>query len=564
MAATAFAEDDTIGAEAGSLNERRGWLKRLLDEQPSSLPAPAPYVPKHPALAACYALTSVLISTTYGLGLNFVNANIYQVSGEFSATTNEAMWLTAAYMAPNVSLSLLLIKIRAQYGLRRFAELAILVYMLVTGLHLFTNELSTAIVARFFAGIAAAPMSSLSFLYLLECFPPQRKMTIGMPLVMINVGIGAPLARLLSPALFDLGGWQPIYLMEVGLALLCLALMYLLPLTSPPKTKVLGLMDVVSYVFLAVGFGSLAIVLSLGRYYWWFEAPWIGWMTILSIVSLASVVLIELNRKYPLLDIKWLLSPPILHFAGVLMLFRILMAEQSSGVGGFFQQMGLMNDQQTTLYAIVLAATIGGGFLCAAVLKPGREGAIHTVSLTLLAIGAFMDSRITSLTRPEQMYVSQALIAVASSLFLAPAMAMGFVNAMKKGMNYILSFIVVFLFTQSIGGLIGSALFGTFVIIREKFHSVGIVEHLTTANPLVADRIAKLGGAYGHVLADPTLRQAEGALLLAQQVTREAYAMAYADAFYVVFIASASAVVFLLVHSGWKYLAGLSRPIPQT
>ncbi|MGO4842041.1 MFS transporter, partial [Rhizobiaceae sp. 2RAB30] len=113
--------------------------------------------------------------------------------------------------------------------------------------------------------------------------------------------------------------------------------------------------------------------------------------------------------------IKWLLSPPILHFAGVLMLFRILMAEQSSGVGGFFQQMGLMNDQQTTLYAIVLAATIGGGFLCAAVLKPGREAAIHTVSLTLLAIGAFMDSRITSLTRPEQMYVSQALIAVASS-----------------------------------------------------------------------------------------------------------------------------------------------------
>lgn len=564
MVATTFAEEDITGDEAGSPSERRGWLRRLFEEQPSSLPAPAPYVPKHPALAACYALTSVLISITYGLGLNFVNANIYQVSGEFSATTNEAMWLTAAYMAPNVSLSLLLIKIRAQYGLRRFAELAILVYMLVTGLHLFTNELSTAIVARFFAGIAAAPMSSLSFLYLLECFPPERKMTVGMPLVMINVGIGAPLARLLSPALFDLGGWQPIYLMEVGLALVCLALMYLLPLTSPPKTKVLGLMDVVSYVFLAVGFGSLAIVLSLGRYYWWFEAPWIGWMTILSIVSLASVTLIELNRKYPLLDIKWLLSPPILHFAGVLMLFRMLMAEQSSGVGGFFQQMGLMNDQQTTLYAIVLAATIGGGFLCAAVLKPGREAAIHTVSLTLLAIGAFMDSRITSLTRPEQMYVSQALIAVASSLFLAPAMAMGFVNAMKKGMNYILSFIVVFLFTQSIGGLIGSALFGTFVIIREKFHSVGIVEHLTTANPLVADRIAQLGGAYGHVLADPTLRQAEGVVLLAQQVTREAYAMAYADAFFVIFVASASAVVFLVVHSGWKHFAGLSRPIPQT
>lgn len=366
----------SVSEEKEARAGRRGLLARLFagpDEPPASLPAPAPYVPKHPLMALCYALTSVTIAITYGLGLNFVNANLYQVSGEFSATTNEAMWLTAAYMAPNVSLSLLLVKIRAQYGLRRFAELAIVVFIVVNGLHLFTNNLGTAIVARFFAGIAAAPMSTLSFLYLLECFPPARKMTIGMPLVMINTAIGAPIARLISPGLLDLGGWQPIYHLEVGLALISLALIYTLPLTSPPRVKVLGVMDVVSYLFLAVGFGSLAIVLSMGRYYWWFEAPWLGWMTALAIASLAVVAVIELNRRYPLLDIKWLLSWEILHFAGVLMLFRMLLAEQSSGVGGLFQQLGLLNEQQSGLYAVILLSTIGGGVLCAALLKPGAS-----------------------------------------------------------------------------------------------------------------------------------------------------------------------------------------------
>lgn len=552
----------SVSEEKEARNGRRGLLARLFaepDEPPASLPAPAPYVPKHPLMALCYALTSVTIAITYGLGLNFVNANLYQVSGEFSATTNEAMWLTAAYMAPNVSLSLLLVKIRAQYGLRRFAELAIIVFIVVNGLHLFTNNLDTAIVARFFAGIAAAPMSTLSFLYLLECFPPARKMTIGMPLVMINTAIGAPIARLISPGLLDLGGWQPIYHLEVGLALISLALIYALPLTSPPRVKVLGVMDVVSYLFLAVGFGSLAIVLSMGRYYWWFEAPWLGWMTALAIASLAVVAVIELNRRYPLLDIKWLLSWEILHFAGVLMLFRMLLTEQSSGVGGLFQQLGLLNEQQSGLYAVILLSTIGGGVLCAALLKPGREPALHAVSLVLLAAGAFMDSRLTTLTRPEQMYVSQAMIAVANSLFLAPAMAMGFVNAMKKGMNYILSFVVVFLFTQSIGGLIGSAIFSTFVVVREKFHSAAIVEQLAMSDPFVAQRVAQLGGAYSKVLTDPVLRQAEGLALLAQQASQEAYARAYSDAFLVISALAAFAFVVLLLQMAWALLREMRR-----
>ncbi|HWK64360.1 MAG TPA: MFS transporter [Rhizobiaceae bacterium] len=544
---------------------RPGFLVRLFggpDEPPPSLPAPAPYVPRHPALAACYAATSVLIAITYGLGLNFVNANLLQVSGEFSATTNEALWLTTAYMVPNVSLSLLLVKIRAQYGLRKFAEIAMITFIVVNGLHLFTNELGTAVIARFFAGIAAAPMSTLSFLYLLECFPPEKKLTIGMPFAMMNTGLGAPIARLISPTLLDLGGWQPIYLLEVGLALISFALIYKLPLTSPPKVKVLGFMDVVSYLFLAAGFGLLAVVLTTGRYYWWFEAPWLGLLTAVSIVCLACVVLIELNRKYPLLDIKWLLSPDVLHFASVLLLFRILLTEQSSGISGLFQQLGLQNDQQTTLYAIILASTVFGACVCAAVLKPGREPAIHAVSLALVAVGAFMDSRLTVLTRPEQMYVSQALIAIASSLFLAPAMAMGFVNAVKKGMNYILSFLVVFLFTQSIGGLIGSALFGSLVIIREKFHSAAIVEHLALTNPFVAERMTQLGGAYSKVLTDPVLRQAEGLASLTQQATQQAYALAYADVFLLISIAAAFALAALLFHVGWKRFAAAFHPAP--
>ena len=79
-----------------------------------------------------------------------------------------------------------------------------------------------------------------------------------------------------------------------------------------------------------------------------------------------------------------------------------------------------------------------------------------------------MDSRATNLTRPGEMYLSQAMIAFAGALFLPPAMASGLMSALKKGPNYILSFVIVFLTTQSLGGLLGSAVFGTFMTMARE------------------------------------------------------------------------------------------------
>jgi hypothetical protein len=170
------------------------------------------------------------------------------------------------------------------------------------------------------------------------------------------------------------------------------------------------------------------------------------------------------------------------------------------------------------------------------------------IALGFLTIGAFMDSQATNLTRPEEMYVSQALIAMAGTLFLPPAMAAGMMSALKKGPNYILSFIVVFLATQSLGGALGSAILGTFITWREKFHSAALVEHITLTNPLVAQRISQLAGAYGRILTDKSLLNAEGLALLGQQATREAYVLAYNDAFLLIAVLSGVALAALAIH----------------
>lgn len=531
---------------------------RIAPETPVAGPVPQPIQPPpepmSPARAAIYMAASLLLFLTQGLGMNLLNANLYQLQGSLSATTTEIAWLSAAYMAPYASMSIALFKIRSQYGLRRFAELSIVCFVFASVLNLFVSDLHSATVVRFLSGMAAAPLSTLGFLYMLEAFPPARKLSVGISLALMNTTLAAPIARIISPPLMELGGWHALYTFEMGLALIALPVVYLLPLTAPPRAKVIQKMDILSYLLLAIGFGCLAVFLTLGRLYWWFEAPWLGVLLAGSIAALTVMVALELPRKMPLIDLRWVFSKENLHMAGILLLFRVVSSEQTTTAANFYMQLGLINDQTQTMYGVILMASIAGGFVCTVLMLTRYVETAHVLALVLIATGAFLDSQSTSLTRPEQMYLSQAMVAAGAAMFLPPVMSRGFATAMAKGAPFLVNFLVIFLFTQSIGALLAQAALGSFVTIREKFHSNVLVEHLLLTNPFVAQRVSQLSASYGKVMTDKALLNAEGLQLLGQQVTREANILAYNDTFLVIAIASAIGLVLLLGHLTWQRL----------
>jgi MFS family permease len=534
--------------------------------------APASTVPAAPVappakplwLAIIYVASGLLLFITQGLGMNIVNANLFQLQGEFSATAAEAAWLSAAYMAPYATLSIALFKVRTQYGLRPFAEWSILLFVAASALNLFVNDLHSALVVRFISGCAAAPISSLGFMYVLEAFPLHRKLGQGLNIALLGTLLSAPLARMISPGLLELDGWHALYSLEVGLALVSMAIIFALPLTPPPRAKVIERIDIASYLLMAVGIGCLAVFLTLGRLYWWFETWWLGALLAAAILFLSMTALIESRRTNPMLDFRWIFSKDNLHMAAVLLVFRAVSSEQSSTAVSFFQQIGLLNDQQFVLWAIVLVASVGGALLCMALMSSRYVETAHVIALSLIAGGAYLDSLATNLTRPEQMYLSQGMIAFGAAMFLPPVMAKGFASALQKGPAYIVNFIVIFLFTQITGALLTTAALGTFVSIREKFHSSVLVENILLTRPEVAQRVSQLAGAYRKVITDPAILNAEGLTLLSQQVTREAYVLAYTDTFLLISLVTTAALVVLLVHLAWRRIR-MSRiePVEQ-
>jgi len=339
--------------------------------------------------------------------------------------------------------------------------------------------------------------------------------------------------------------WRTLYLFELGLAAMSLAAVIALRLPPTNRVKAFEPLDFVTFTLFAGSMALFAAVLGLGRIEWWTQASWIGWALLAAIPMLAAALVIEHGRANPLLNTRWLASADILRFTIVTIMARIVLSEQNTGAVGLLTVLGQNNDQLIPFFLILTLATVAG--VAASAMTLNVEKLAHPVMLAvgLVAIAAFIDSHSTSLTRAPQLYATQGMIAFAGAFFLGPALLFGMTRALAAGSGHIISFIALFGIINSIGGLGGAALLGTYQVVREKANSAALVQGVDVTDPIVVQRIQAGAAGVGRVVGDPTLRSAEGAALLSQATTREANVLAYNDVFRLVAVLAALTFLYL-------------------
>jgi MFS family permease len=530
-------------------------LSELLEPTPKweaherpSMPG-SPSTPYHrPSVRAAYALVALLLGLTGGLGNALISANLASIQGHLGLTPLQSAWLPAAYLMVNISTALLLVKFRQQYGLRRFAEIGLPIYVILTIAHVFIEGFAMAVFVRAASGFAGAVVSTLAVLYMLQAF---KKADMGKGLI-LGLGISqlaTPLAWLLSPALLDLGEWHRLYVFEAGLALCSFAAVVVLKLPPGERVKSFEPLDFLTFILLAPALALFAAVLTQGRAQWWNSQPWIGYALLAGIVLLTASIIIEHYRINPLLQTRWLASLETVRFAVGALMLRFILSEQNFGAVGLLQNLGMAADQLQPLYAVMLAGLLVG--MVTSALTFSQKAAMPQIllSIVLIAVGSFMDADATNLTRPMNMAVSQFLLSLAAGMFMAPLMLIGVMSALKNGPNYMVSFAVLFSLTQSLGGLAGPAAMGTLQVIREKFHSSHINESVDPTDPVVAQRMQIQGQIYAAVQQDPILRNAQGMAQLSQVATREANILAFNDVFRILGVLTISFLCWSLVHT---------------
>ncbi|MEX3021064.1 MFS transporter [Kluyvera sp. STS39-E] len=516
-------------------------------EKPAILGSPSTPIHSMPKRVA-YGIVGLLVCLTGALGNAVVTANLQNLQGSFAAWSTEIAWLPAVYVMTNVSINLLLVKFRQQFGLRAFTEGFLVLYVLVTFFHLFVNDLNSALMVRAAHGMVAAALSSLGIYYQVQAWPAKHRLkalTIGIT----GSSLAIPLARLFSTELLQIDEWRGLYFFELGLALVSLACVIALKLPPSDRKKVFEKKDFITFILLAPGMALICAVLSLGRLDWWFEAPWIGWSLAAATVLIISAMIFEHNRSNPLLNTRWLSSGSILRLGLIMVLIRIVLAEQNTGVIGWLQFVGLQNEQMTSLAWSIFAGILCGIIASCLTLNPARLYWPTATALALIMIASLLDSQSTSLTRPDQLMLSQFLLGFGSAFFLAPAMLAGIGGVIADQRNLV-SFSVLFGMSQNLGGLLGSAILGTFQTWREKFHSSQLADQITTLNPLINDRLQQYAQQYQSQIGDSTLLNVQASALLQTASTLEANILAYNDTFMLTAAISAATLLWVF----WRLL----------
>lgn len=510
----------------------------------------SPATPDHPVRRRIfYILIGLYLALAGGLQNGLLLANLTNLQGSLALTPVEAGWVTVAYNMTSACMSIMLFKSRQHFGVQRFVRFCVTALLIANFIQLFDAGYHLELVSRGISGIAASGLSTLAIFYLMQGMPGKAKI-VGM---LLGVGLGqiaVPLARALSPWLMESGDIHNLFILQFAMSMAAIALVNLLHLPPGETASSFEKLDLLSFPLLAGGIGLLCAFLVQGRIQWW-STPWLGYALAASIILIGLAFLIEHNRSNPMLHTRWMSSWNILAFALTGASVRVLLSEQNFGASGLLATVGMGNDQMVTYYWVLTGASLLGILVAIARLNPMDLQRPVIISFSIIAVAAFMDSDASSLTRPANLYWTQAALAFAAVYFMAPAMMEGLLRALAMGPAYIVSFMAVFGLSQTLGGLAGAAGLAAFHTMRTKAHLMAMGQEISISDPLVAQAIQMRAAAYAGTMGDAALRQANGASLLVQQASREAMILAYNDVFFIIGVMASLIVILML--SRWLY-----------
>ena len=508
----------------------------------------SPANPDHPLRRRIAYLTiGILLGFVGGAQNGYLLANSMALQAQMALTPVEFGWLNVAFYSTYACMSMMLFRVRQEFGIQPFVHWAMLGLVLANFIQLLEPGYSVELAARAMAGITASGLTALSLYYLMQGLPAAMRIA-GLIISLGLVQFAVPLTRALSPSLLVDGDLRHVLQFQFGLSLLALGVVYMLRLPPGIRQKTFEKLDIPSFLLFMTGVAALCAFLIQGRIQWW-DTSWLGGALAVAVIGIGGCFLIEINRKSPMLDLRWLSSRALVSLALVAATVRILVAEQGFGASGLFSALGYANTQLSTYYYILAGATFAGMIMSVIRLNPKDLTRPVLFAILVIMIAAFADTKTGVMTRPQDLFWTQSAIAFAAVFAMGPVMMQGMVRALAAGPSYVVSFIAMFSLSQSLGGLAGISALSAFYTIRVKTHFIDAGGTLTLTNPQLVDTLGATVRSAGSVQVDSALSQQAAAGTIFQIAGKEAAVLAFNDVFFL--IGTLAAILFMIVFVPW-------------
>lgn len=475
------------------------------------------------------ALAVMLATFMEVLDTTVVNVSLPHIAGNLSATTNEATWVVTSYLVSNAIVLPATGWLSRVFGRKRFYMTCVAGFSLSSVLCGLAPSLMWLVAFRAIQGLSGGALQPISQAILLECFPARRR-GLGMAIF----GIGVVFAPIIGPTLggwiTDNYTWRWIFYINVPVGILSLAMSEIYVVDPPYLQRGVEKVDYIGLGLLAVGIGTLQVVLDTGERNDWFETSWITQLAVVSAVCIAALIWWELKAAHPIIDLSVF---RLRNFApGIVLMFTLGVALYGSLV---LLPIFLQNLLGYSALQSGLAMSPGGigTLVCMPLvgLLVGRKDPRYMIifGLAMLSVSMFMMSHYNLNISFWDAVYPRIVMGIGLAFLFVPIATVSFAFVPREQVGASTG---LFNLVRNIGGSFGIAIITTLLSQRAQFHQARLVEHITPYNPIFQDAMQR--AIKGLISAGQSAINAQQMFLgiAYGQVLRQAMTMSFIDCFW--------------------------------
>ncbi len=254
------------------------------------------------------AMTVTLATFMEVLDTSIANVALPHIAGSLSAGQDESTWVLTSYLVSNAIVLPISAWMSDRFGRKRFYMTCVLLFTISSLLCGFSTSLPMLIFFRILQGAGGGGLGPSEQAILADTFEPSQR---GMGFAMY--GMAVVLAPAVGPTLggyiTDNYSWHWIFFINVPVGILSLFLSSRM-VEDPPWIKDSierakhTPVDYLGLSLIAVGLGSLQVVLDKGEREDWLASHFIQFFTVVTVVGLVAFVIWELREKNPVLNLR--------------------------------------------------------------------------------------------------------------------------------------------------------------------------------------------------------------------------------------------------------------------
>ena len=493
------------------------------------------------------ALVVTLAAFMEILDTTIVNVALPHIAGALSSSNDEATWTLTSYLVANGIVLPISGFFGNRLGRKRYFLICIGMFTVCSFLCGIADSLPQLIVFRLLQGFFGGGLQPNQQAIILDTFPPEKR---GMAFSITAVAtIVAPvLGPTLGGWITDNYSWRWIFFINLPVGTLTFFAVTAL-VEDPPwllKEAKRGI-DAIGLGLIALGLGSLQVVMDRGEDDDWFGSNFIVGMAILAAIGLIGAVTWLLSAKKPIVSLKVMGDR---NFAlGCFMTFMLFAIVYSSAV--LIPQLSQqVLEYNSTLAGLVLSP--GAALVCLVIplvqrlmnLVPTK----YIIAFGFISIGSGLLYSMT--VTPDIDYDTLAKMRAAQSfgiaLLFVPISTISYATLPKELNSDAAALYTMF---RNVAGSIGISAATAMVTERTQVRTAHLSEHLNPFNQAYNDTIQRSANTLlgmGHA-AGTTMQTATG--MIYQTLRTQAQIMAYADVFYFCAIGAFCVVPFAFLFS---------------